>query len=237
MIRYLFLLLSLNTCFASEMLRVAVIDTGLDLKDSRFSYLLCDEGNTSKSFVTDASIKDDHGHGTHIAGLIKSFAGDSQFCFIIIKYYSEANPGLLNLKNEITSIRWAIEQKVDIINISAGGPEISKTEENLIKRNPKITFIVAAGNDKEKLDCVKKAYYPACYNYLNLISVGCLDCESSNFGLKIKAWEFGNNIYSTYPKNLQCNLDTKECGMAYMTGTSQATAIHTGKLIYKRTHQ
>lgn len=235
MYKYLLFLLCFN-CLAAEPIRVAIIDTGLDIKDPRFSHLICDEGTTSKSFVPDVSLKDTNGHGTHVAGLIKLNAEDSSFCFIILKYYLDSSSGTLNLKREVQAVKWAINNKASIINISGGGPETNKDEENLIKNNPKITFIVAAGNENQELNCVNKNFYPACYNYPNLISVGCIDCLTTNYGEKIKAWESGNNLYSTVPKNIACSIFAKVCGMLYMTGTSQATAVHTGKLIYQRTH-
>ena len=48
-------------------LRVAVIDTGLDLSDKRFSSRLCKEGHED---FTHTTIEDKSGHGTHVVGLI-----------------------------------------------------------------------------------------------------------------------------------------------------------------------
>lgn len=235
MIKYLSLFLLLNTCFASQILRVAVIDTGLDLEDPRFSYLLCDNGTTSSDF-TETTLKDKNSHGTHVTGLIKQYAKNSNYCLIIIKFYSEYGTSYLN-----RSIEYAIEQKASIINISAGGRNFDEIEYNLIKNSPNITYVVAAGNEGLKLDCNKTTNYPTCYKLPNVISVGCLDkyenkCLTSNYGKYVKSWELGQNVYSTFPLKT-CDVQTRDCkGMGYISGTSQATAIHTGKLIYQRTH-
>lgn len=235
MIKYLSLFLLLNTCFASETLRVAVIDTGLDLEDPRFIGLFCDNGTSSLDF-TGTTLKDKNNHGTHVTGLIKQYAKDSNYCLIIIKFYSEYGTSYLN-----RSIEYAIEQKASIINISAGGRSFDEVEYNLIKNSPNITYVVAAGNEGENLDCNVKTNYLTCYKLPNVISVGCLDknqnrCPTSNYGKYVKTYELGQNVYSTFPIKTY-DVKTRECKeMGYISGTSQSTAIHTGKLIYQRTH-
>jgi hypothetical protein len=62
-----------SVSWGAEPVRVAVIDTGLNLKDSRFTHL-CKDGHYD---LSDTSIEDTEGHGTHIASLIQKYAGDS----------------------------------------------------------------------------------------------------------------------------------------------------------------
>lgn len=211
-------------------LKIAILDTGLDLNDPRFSEHICDGGHWN--FVMEnLNLTDEYDHGTHVAGLIQQHAGKGNYCFLIYKYYSDANPGSLNLKNTIKAIKAAVKNGANIINYSGGGPEFSEDEYLAIKNNPKVTFIVAAGNEHHDIDTLKD-YYPACYKLPNEIIVGSNDkfgnrAPTSNSGSHtINAWEIGDMVQSTLPNGK----------MGWMGGTSQATAVHTGKVVANRLH-
>jgi hypothetical protein len=77
-----------------------------------------------------------------------------------------------------------------------------------------ITVVTAAGNEHSDLDS-KCDFFPACIDS-RVVSVGCSDCVQSNTGKVIKIWEHGKAITA---------------GGYTMTGTSQATAVFTGKLV------
>lgn len=243
---FLALLMTMVVNVENHKHRVAVIDTGLDLSDSRFKDVLCENGHYD--FTSQGKMKDVHGHGSHIAGLIKQYAKDSDYCLMIYKYYDENADGHTNTVNTVRALILAIKNGADIVNYSGGGPEFSEREFLLIKENPKVTFVVAAGNDNENYN---NKFYPAAYNLPNMIVVGCKDihnvkCKSSNYGNKVVGckdihgikckssnhdhrviWENGELIKSTLPEGKE----------GYLTGTSQSTAIRTGKLIYERWHR
>jgi subtilisin family serine protease len=214
--------------------KVAVIDTGLDLQDPRFKGVLCREGHFD--FVNNTPwMKDTHGHGTHVAGVIKKYADDANYCLIILKYYDEKSKGSVNLANMVKAIYRAAEYRTSIVNISASGPEFAEEEYIAIKDHPSITFVAAAGNDNKNVDLIENSTYPASYRLSNVISVGALQntgwntpktikLSSSNYGNKVKAWELGEFLKAEYPGNR----------LAYLSGTSQATAVYTGKLIKQR---
>lgn len=214
------------------MIKVAVIDTGLDINDKRFKGKIC-EG--SKDF-THTELKDTHGHGTHVAGAIVKYAGDkANYCLLILKYYSPIASGPVNFQRSLEAMKYAEEQRVNIVNYSAGGPEREPEEREVIERMRWALFIVAAGNDgvdantgrspTSTVNNSDKTYYPAAYGLPNVIPVGSLDAKgvrlpSSNFGPAVKVWELG-----TY----ESTLPNGRTGV--MTGTSQATAVFTGKVI------
>ena len=211
---------------SDDMIRVAVVDSGLDLKDPRFEGHICPTG--SKNFVEGETLDGINGHGTHVTGLIQKYAKNSNYCFLIYKYYSDKLPGTVNLQNEVASFRDAVINKADIVNFSGGGAEFDEQEYLIIKDNPQIIFIVSAGNDHQDLDIRGNEYYPASYFLPNEIVVRGVDkykrlVPSSNYSKRIKAQELGENVLSFLP-------DGK---MGYMTGTSQAAAVHTGKAICK----
>lgn len=216
---------------AHSQIKIAIIDTGLDITDQRFAGHICKEGHYN--FVSDTSnTKDFHGHGTHVAGLIEKYAGKGNYCFLIYKYYSDDNPGAVNLRNEIYSLESAIEHGATIINFSGGGPEFSEDEYLTIRDAKNVTFVVAAGNEHENIDEIENYYYPASYRLPNVIVVGNVDelgnrAYTSNYGKRVTAKEVGVNVRSFLP-------DGEE---GYMTGTSQATAIHTGKIVREKLSQ
>ncbi len=245
--------------------KVAVIDTGLDPSLMKKSWV-CPTGH--KDF-TGKGLVDNHGHGTHISGLVDQYAKNFIFkrdgskledidkvkvnyCQIIIKYYDPKAIGNNNLENTIKSFRWAIDQGVDIINYSGGGTSSDKREEKLIKEalDKGIKIVASAGN--EKSDISEQQYFPAMYDE-RIYIVGSLVSDKveitvankvdkntraiteikttkrdvasySNYGVPINTWEIGTNVLSRVPGGQFGN----------MTGTSQAAAIHTGKLIRKQ---
>lgn len=204
-------------------IKVAVIDTGLDLKDPRFKDVLCKTGHQD---FTGTSLADTHGHGTHIAGIIASAPFHEQFCLIIMKYYVESASGMQNMNRERAAVAAALILGARFVNISGGGDVADAVERMMMADNPNTTFIVAAGNNGE--DYTNK-YYPAAYKLKNVIPVGNLDCDrngkgsparTSNFGPGV-IWRCGMNIKSTLPGGKR----------GWMSGTSQAAAVTTASIL------
>lgn len=206
------------------MTRIAVIDTGLNLEDPRFKNHLCKTGH--KNFVTNETMEDTLQHGTHVAGLIELYAGNSNYCLLIYKYYSYSATGSENLKREVLSFKEAIKNKADIINYSGGGNAFSEEEAKLIAKNPQTTFVVAAGNERQSLDIPGNEFWPASLFYKNMRVVGALDKKgnrlaSSNYGKKVQYQEIGEDVFSFLPNGKT----------GRMSGSSMSTAIISGKLV------
>lgn len=206
-----------------KQIKVAVIDTGFDF-NSKWSIQpkLCATGH--KDF-TGTGLQDNHGHGTHIAGLIAKYAGEANYCLVIIKFFDPKEYKPDNVKHSTDAFNYAVDQEVDVINYSGGGTEYSEEEYNAVLKalNADITIVAAAGN--ERSDLTKTTYYPALYDS-RIEVVGAIDANAdripaSNYGPQVDAYEQGKNVLSNLPNN----------SYGYMTGTSQATAIHTGKIV------
>ncbi len=212
---------------------VAVIDTGIQgdhpfIKDniavisgkaSATNYGMDFSGDKVTSTPTDA-----HGHGTHVAGIVKSVFPDVKL--LALKYYNPKASGQANLDATIKALQYAVDNNVDVINYSGGGPEASVDELRVLKAAEKkgILVIAAAGNERSNIDDKRHAYYPASYGLSNIITVGAHDdalniIPSSNFGKNsVDIAAPGHRIRSAIPNSTA----------GYMTGTSQATAFVTG---------
>lgn len=248
---------------------VAVIDTGADISHEDLKANLwknpgeegldakgkpkCGNGldDDKNGFVDDCfgwnfvanndKLTDNHGHGTHIAGIIGAEAGNGkgisgispQVSLMILKYYDPKVPNTDNLKNTIAAIHYAVKMGANIINYSGGGIEYSQEEHDAVAEAEKkgIIFVAAAGNEKSNSD--QHHYYPADYKLKNIISVTAIDpstevLSSSNYGTEtVDIAAPGQNILSTLPGN----------SYGFMTGTSQATAFVSGAAALVMAHK
>ena len=200
-----------------------MIDTGFDFKGKwSIQPKLCATGH--KDF-TNTDLNDKHGHGTHVAGLVAKYAGNADYCIVIIKFYDPKEFWPDNLANMVKAINYAVAQKVDVINISGGGMQYDAREHLAVLRalDARITIVAAAGNESKELS--KRPYYPALYDS-RVVVVGAVDAKlkripAANYGKQVDVEEQGKDVLSTLPNS----------SYGTMTGTSQATAIHTGKIV------
>lgn len=209
------LLLSNNAPVESR-IKIAVIDTGIDSSFVELKPYFCKTGH--KSIVDNTPMTDSTKmkHGTNVTGLIAKSIDPNKACLIIIKFYSSEK------SNTVAAINHAISQQADFINMSLGGSEYSTTEYRAITKalSLGIKIAVAAGNDYRNLDnnCY---YYPACYaktihsNQFKVVGSNTYsDKHYTNYGSIVSTTENGTNV-----------------GLPRLTGTSQATAIFTGKWV------
>ncbi len=213
---------------------VAVIDTGIDpnhpfLRDN----LYIKNGTASSSnYGIDFSKNrkdanqpfDEHGHGTHVSGIVKSVYPEVKI--LSLKYYNPKASGQDNLDSTIAALKYAVDQNVDVINYSGGGPEPALEELKILKEAERkgILVVAAAGNEESNIDIRSNAYYPASYGLKNIITVTAHNKQlqmlnSSNWGKKsVDISAPGYRIRSALPKGRS----------GYLTGTSQATAFVSG---------
>lgn len=210
---------------------VAVVDSGFGFnKESLKEKHLCKYGH--KDFTDDKDFTDYFktidsvpvdkiGHGTIDVGLIDKFA-KGNYCIVIIKALSSVKINPIDFSRK--AFKYINSLKPDIVNYSAGGGGFDLEEYTEVKKyldNGGI-LVAAAGNDGQSLDNKENAYYPAMYDKRIKI-VGNLDNDGkrqvvSNYGKIVKYWEFGTNV--------------KAFGLTAI-GTSQSTAILSGKLVNK----
>lgn len=186
-------------------------------------------------------LDDNHGHGTHIAGIIGAEAGNKKgisgiapnVSLMVLKYFDPKVPNTDNLKNTVAAIQYAVKMGAHIINYSGGGTDYSQEEFEAVQlaENKGVIFVAAAGNERSNSD--QHHYYPADYKLKNIISVTAIDpttevLPSSNYGTDtVDIAAPGQNILSCLPHN----------SYGLMTGTSQATAFVTGAAVLVIAHK
>ncbi|MED3623322.1 S8 family peptidase [Neobacillus thermocopriae] len=210
---------------------VAILDTGCDM----FHPDLKDQIVGGRNFTDDDNgnpdvFQDYNGHGTHVAGTIAAKQNDNgvvgvapEAKLLIIKVLNKKGTG--QYEWIINGIHYAIEQKVDIISMSLGGPvdvpELHEAIQKAVQNN--ILVVCAAGNEGDGNDSTDEFAYPGSYN--EVISVGAIDLERNsswftNSNNEVDVVAPGEKILSTY-------LDGK---YATLSGTSMSTPHVSGAL-------
>lgn len=210
---------------------VAVLDTGCDSTHPDLQERIIggrnftdDDGSNPDIFL------DYNGHGTHVAGTIAAQQNDNgvvgvapEASLLIVKVLNKKGSG--QYEWIINGIDYAIEQKVDIISMSLGGPndmpELHEAIKKAISNN--ILVVCAAGNEGDGDDSTDEFAYPGCYN--EVISVGAINLERrssdfSNSHNEIDLVAPGEKILSTYLKGKYATL----------SGTSMAAPHASGAL-------
>ncbi|MFC7321859.1 S8 family peptidase [Halobacillus campisalis] len=221
--------LSYNWGLTGKGINVAVIDTGIDEEHPDLNI------KGGKNFIdTSSSYDDDNGHGTHVAGVI----GAKDNSIGIIGVAPQANLYALKALDRegegweaeiIAGVQWAVENKMDVINLSLTSCKSSEAMRRVLNEAEKdgISVVAASGN---KLLCsgeyLNDVMYPA--RYSSVISVGAVDRnkERALFSYGGDSLDFvapGESIYSTYT-------GSQSGGGAYETlnGTSMAAPYVSG---------
>jgi len=182
---------------------VAVIDSGVDVEHK----LLKGKTVEGWDFIADKENMDDEfGHGTHVAGII---VNNSSAKIMPVKF-TDGKEG--KMSNLLKGIKFAVDNKADIINLSLGLEEKTKALQEAINYAEKkgVIVVAAAGNNNSN-----KQFYPAAYS--TVYAVAALNNKGeklyqSNYGKWIDYSVKAQDIYSTLPDNKY----------GYKTGTSQA---------------
>ncbi|NGZ76671.1 S8 family peptidase [Saccharibacillus alkalitolerans] len=214
--------------FTGAGVKVAVIDSGI----SPHSELKIAGGVSTVGEGTNfPNFADDNGHGTHVAGIIAADSGKGAVAGVApgVSLYAVkalgAN-GQGDLKDVLEGLDWAIQNKMDIINMSLGSAEDAQSLHDMVDKAAQqgIVVVAAAGNSGKPENINQDTVnYPAKYD--SVISVAAVDqnlqhASFSSAGPRVDFSAPGVAITSTYP------------GEKYATGdgTSQAAPHVAGQL-------
>jgi thermitase len=210
-------------------IKVAVIDSGIDLNHSVFAGKLSASGEFWDYVGNDASPQDEaggskYGHGTAVAGIILQVAPRAK----ILPLRVLRSDGSANTSDVVAAIGRAVNNGANIINLSlgTGGYDQSLMDICTWANGRGVRIVSAAGNNGQwnNMDS------PAQFSWMNqtsnwtvgIGSVNANDLRSSfsSYGDGLYVYTPGENIYSAYPGNKS----------ASFTGTSFAAPIYAGAL-------
>lgn len=197
---------------------VAIVDTGLDLKQTRFVFSSTQGFNVLESGKPP---QDDNGHGTQIASVINFL--EPRIRIMPIKAIQRSG---ISTKQELArGIVAAVERGAKIINISAGVISSSPDLENAVRYAEKknVIIIAAAGDSGMGIE------YPAAYP--TVLAIGAVDYNgekllNSNTGPELDAVALGE--YSTIGLREECRIGA---------GTSLAVplvSIYTARILLNK---
>jgi subtilisin family serine protease len=183
-------------------MRIGVVDTGM--WDGRLSWFgdrvdlrpidVEPLGDAAHELLTDIN-----GHGTFIAGIIHGIAPGAK-----VKVRRFGDTGVIADRDLAEQILRLVEEGVDIINVSAGGPThdnsgmvcTEQTIDLLRRTRPDLVIVASAGNAG-----VNNPEFPAAFK--GVVGVGAIDSHDvkaffSNFGSWVDVCAPGVDVHSTF---------------------------------------
>ncbi|MFC4354175.1 S8 family serine peptidase [Chryseomicrobium palamuruense] len=231
---------SFTSPYTGRGVKVGVLDSGIDTehRDLKVVGGVC----TYDSFCSaGVPYDDDEGHGTHVAGIIAALANGTGVVGVApnvelysIKALSEFGSGTTT--SIVRGIEWAIQNDLDILNLSITSDENEPAIANALKvAYDKGMILVGAAGNKGVAE-TSTVTYPAKYD--TVIAVGAVTSKNtklleSSVGPEVEFTAPGEQILSTYPMEWDFT-DDKADGYTMMSGTSMAAPHVTGLLaLYK----
>jgi subtilisin len=174
---------AVNSCRSGRGIRLAVLDTGMDLNHPDFA------GRTikSQSFVPGQDVQDLHGHGTHCIGTSTGHKCPAAPPRYGVAHRAEiyagkvlSNAGSGTDSQILAGINWAVSNRCAVISMSLGartqvGQAFSQVFEAVALRaaDAGSLIVAAAGNDSRRPLVISPVSHPA--NCPSVMAVAALD--------------------------------------------------------------
>ncbi len=199
--------------------KVAVIDTGIDLRHPAFRGRLA-PASEWKDFVDGDAYPQEvrgtnYGHGTGVADVIVQVA--PKVTILPLRVLGPDGSG--DTTDVVAAIDYAIQQGAQVINLSLGTDTDEETLKDLVKyaKKQEVLVVASAGNNGQE-----SILFPARYNS-EVLSIGSVNRDDelspfSAYGKELSLTAPGEFIYTATPDN----------SVGYWSGTSFAAPIVTG---------
>ena len=220
---------TLTSRFTGRGIRVAVLDTGMDLGHPDFA----GRSITSQSFIPGEEVQDRHGHGTHcigtacgparpVEGRRYGIAGDAQiFAGKVLSNSGKGPDGGI-----LSGINWALSNGCHIISMSLGAqapPSVAYEQAAQRALAAGTLIVAAAGNDSKRNQNLVRPVSRAA-NCVSILSVAAVDSRfqvanfsnrgTSTAGGQVDIAGPGVDVFSCSPMPLRTKI---------LSGTSMAT--------------
>jgi len=188
--------------YSGRGVRVAILDTGLDLQHPDFAR----RAIRSKSFVAGLAVHDRNGHGTCCAGIACGPDRPRRGARYGIAYGAE--PYVAKVLdddangtdgNVIAGIDWAVRKGCSVISISLGTPVsegggYSRVYERIASRAlaSGAVLIAPAGNSSQRPDCISPVEHPA--NCPSVLAVGAVNQSLAPASFSNGRLDAGNHV-------------------------------------------
>jgi thermitase len=203
--------------------KVAVIDTGIDLNHPAFNGRLA-QSSEWKDFIDGDALPQEEpgssfGHGTSVAGIVLQVAPNAT----ILPLRVLAPSGEGDTDKVAEAIGWAIDHGAKVINLSLGGDSRAPSLHRMLAyaNNKGIFVITSSGNTGDDEITVPATYATRIRNSFSVGSVNANGAKSpfSTFG-KLELMAPGERIWGPAPGEQR----------SYWSGTSMSTPMVSGTL-------
>lgn len=211
-----------------ETIRVAIVDTGIDLDHLDLKDNIKGNVNTINPLK---SGNDDNGHGTHVAGTVAAVDNEigvigvgPKISLYAVKVLNKSGLGFLS--DLIEGIEWCINNNIQVINMSLGSSSDVESFHDAIIEAYKagVIQVAAAGNNGTTTGLVD---YPAKYPETIAVSaVGKNDdgtlyfASFSSYGSEVDLTAPGVKINSTYNNGYYKELNGTSMATPHVAGTA-----------------
>jgi len=164
-----------------EGVKVAILDTGIDESHPDLAGRVAG----GEDFTGIGSYSDDNGHGTHVSGTVAAIYSNNIGAYGVapsaslyaVKVLSSSGSGTLDWI--IAGIQWAIDNDIDIINMSLGTSSNMQSLEDACNAayEAGILIVAAAGNSGNKPGNRNTVEYPG--GYASVIAVAASDSNDA----------------------------------------------------------
>ncbi|KAM0455083.1 hypothetical protein ACHAPV_007972 [Trichoderma viride] len=211
----------------SQRVRIAILDSGIELSQDQKDMYDANPRFKYRSWVgEDAEWKDDVGHGTHLAVLLRKISPNA--VIHVARVFKKRPHVEKSAQNIAEAIRYAVDEwKVDIVVMSFGFGSKNEVVYDAIKYaafNDVLLFAAASNDGKNRPDGVS---WPAIESHVICIHSGDGYGNQSSFTPSpkenMRIMVLGECVRSAWPPNLNLAGDNKD-----MSGTSCAAPIAAG---------